>query len=70
MQNSMLSIRISSLYVSQPSSVVFDCKTASFGTELKVPMGPSPHLWFCACKTATLGPDIHVCMGPRPHMWF
>ena len=34
-----------------------------------MPMGPSPHLWFCACKTAPLGPELQVCMGPRPHLW-
>ena len=64
MHNSVLSIRITSVYGSQPSSVVFACKTASFGTELLVSMGPRPYLWFCACKTVTLGPDIQVCMVP------
>ena len=45
-QNSVLSIRIHSLYGSKPSSAVFASKTAPFGPELKVSMGPSPRLWF------------------------
>ena len=40
MQNSVLSIRITSLYGTLPSSVVFARKTASFGPELQVSMGP------------------------------
>ena len=47
MQNSVPSIRITSLYESKPSSVVFGCKTATLGPDLQVSMGPSPHLWFC-----------------------
>ena len=49
MQNSMPSFR-TSLYGSQHSSVVFACKTASFGPELHVSMGPSHHLWFLDAK--------------------
>ena len=52
MQNSVLSTRITSLYGSQPSSVVFACKTETLGPELQVSMGPRPHLSFCAYKTA------------------
>ena len=70
MYNSVLSIRITSLYGSQPSSVVFECKTGSFGPELQVSMGTRPHLSFGACNTVTLGPDLQECMGPRPHLWF
>ena len=70
MQNSVISIRITSLYESHPSSVVFTFKTAHYGPELLVSMGPRPYLSFCACKTATLGPDLQVCMGPRPHLRF
>ena len=44
-------IRITSLYGSQPSSVVFANKTATLGPELIVSMGPRPHLAFCECKT-------------------
>ena len=34
MQNGVISTRITSLYGSQPSSVVFASKTAAFGPEL------------------------------------
>ena len=67
--NSDLSIRIASLYGSQPSFVVFAWKTASFGSEIQVSMGPSHHLWFCAFKTATLASESLVPMGPSPHLW-
>ena len=50
LQTSVASIRITSLYGFQPSSVVIACKTATFGPELQVSMGTRPHLWFCACK--------------------
>ena len=47
-QNNEKSIRITSLYGSHPSSVVFACKTASLGPELQVSISPSPHLLiFC-----------------------
>ena len=46
----MISIRITSLYGCQPSPVVFACKTAAFGSELQVSMGPSPPLWFLHSK--------------------
>ena len=42
-------------YWSQPSSMVFACKTASLAPELLVSMGPSPHLlFFFAFTTASL----------------
>ena len=69
-QNSDFSIRITSLYGSQPSSVVFASKTATLGSELEVSIGPRPHLWFFAFKTATLGPELQVFMGPSRHLWF
>ena len=50
MQNIVLSIRITSLNVSLPSSVVFAYKTATIGPELQVSMGRCPHLWCCAIK--------------------
>ena len=46
MQNNVISIRITSLYGFQPSSVVLAWKTATFGQELQVSMGPSPHQCF------------------------
>ena len=70
MQNSDFWTRITSLYGSQPSSVVFACKTASLGPELQVSMGPRPHLWFFALKTWILVPELQVSMGPSPHLGF
>ena len=70
MQNRVLSTRITSLYGSQPSSVVFACKTETLGPELQVSMGPRPHLSFCACKRAWLSPEFLVSMDPIPHLWF
>ena len=58
MQNGAINTWITSLYVSLPSSVVFACKTGTFGPELQVSMGPRPSLSFCAWKTSTLGPDL------------
>ena len=52
MQNGMISTRITSLYGSQPSPVVFGCITVSFGPEQVVSMSRRHHLSFCACKTS------------------
>ena len=49
---SVPSIRITSLYGSQTSSVVMACKTETFGLELEFSMGPRPQLSFGVCKTA------------------
>ena len=46
MQYSVISTRITCLYGSQPLSVVFECKTATFGAELQVSRCLSSHLWF------------------------
>ena len=70
MQNSVPSFTITSLYGSQPLSVVFGCKTAPFGPEQQVSMGPTYHLSLCACKTAWLAQEILFSMGPSPHLWF
>ena len=70
MKNNVISIRNTSLYRSLPSSAVFECQTASLGPELKVSMGPSPHLWFSVLKAATLAPELHISIGPSPHLWF
>ena len=67
-QNNVISIRIISLYGSQPSFVGFPCKTETLGPELQVSIGPRPHLWFFAFKTATLAPELQVSMGPSPHL--
>ena len=57
MQNSVISIRITSLYGCQPPSVVFIFRTAYYGPEWLVSIGPRPHLSFCACKTAWLASE-------------
>ena len=64
MQNNVISIRIKSLYGSQPSFVAFACKTATLGPDLQVSMGPRPHQWFIAFKRATLAPELQVSMCP------
>ena len=68
MYNSVLSIRPTSLYGFPSSSVVFDCKTAPFGAELYVPMGPRTHLSVCACKTSRFAPQLLVSVGTRSHL--
>ena len=57
LQNSDFSIRINSLYGSQPSFEAFACKTAPLGPELQVSMSPSLRLLICGCKTAGLDPE-------------
>ena len=57
-----------SLYGSQTSSVVFACKTATFGQELQVSMCPRPHLSFCACKTKWFAPEWQVYTGSSIHV--
>ena len=52
MENSIFSTWITSLYWSQPSSVVFAFKTATFGPEKQISICPRHHLSFCACNTA------------------
>ena len=70
MQNSVISTRITCLYGYQPWSVIFACKTASFGPELQVSMGPRPHLSFCACKIAWFASEWQVYIGSSLHLWF
>ena len=69
MQNKVISVRITSLCGSQPSSMVLACKTATSGPELPVSICPRPHLWFFAFKTAPLAPELQVSMFPTPHLW-
>ena len=70
MENCNFSTWITSLYVSQPSPVFFACKTAHFGPEFQVSMGPRHNLSFCAWKTAWLALESLVPMCPSPHLWF
>ena len=60
MQNNVLSTRLTSLYGSQPSSVVFAFKTATLGADLQVCMCPRPHLWICAHITVGLAQEYQV----------
>ena len=69
-QNSAFSIRITSLYESQPSFVAFECKTATLGPVLQVSMGHRLHLWFFTFKTANLAPKLQVSLGFNLHLWF
>ena len=70
LQCSVISTRTTCLYGFQPFSVVFAFKTAPFGAELQVCIGPRPHLTFCQCKSAWLAPEILVSMGPRHNLSF
>ena len=70
MQNSVPSIRNTILHVSQPSRVVFGCKTATYGTEKQVSMCPRNDLSLCECKSASLASDLLVSMCPNPNMCF
>ena len=54
MQNNVISIRITSLFGSQASSVVFASKTVTFAPELQVSLGPITHLWFLHAKQRLL----------------
>ena len=69
-QYSVISTRITCLYRSQPLSVIFACKTATFGAEFQGFMGLRHDLSFCACKTAWLASELLVSMSPSPHVWF
>ena len=69
-QNKVSSTRITSLYGSQSSSVVFACKTASFGSELQVSMNPRLRLLISECKRACLDPEWSLSIGPSPHLLF
>ena len=70
MQYSVIRTGITCLYGSQPLSVVFGCKRATFGAELQVSKSRRQKLSFCAWKTATLAPELLVSMCPSPHLWF
>ena len=70
MQNSVISTRITSFYVSQPSSSVFACKTAHFGPELQISKGPRPHLLFWSYKTTCLAQESKDYIGSSSRLWF
>ena len=64
MQNTVICTRMISLYVFQPSSVFFSCKTASLGTDLHICKGSSPHLWLLHAKQRHLVPNIKSLWVP------
>ena len=66
MQNSEFRTRITSLYGSRPSSVVFTCKTATLGSELEVSMGPRPHLCFFCIQNSDFSTKIASLYGSQP----
>ena len=70
MRNSLINTRITSLYVSQPSTVVFACKTVTFRPDLQVSVGPRHDVSICACTTACLASELLVSMGLSLHLWF
>ena len=76
-QNSVISTCITSLYGSQPSSVVFAWKTATVGPEYKSLWSRITTIYVSqlssvvfAYPTAHFGPEFQVCTGPRLHLWF
>ena len=70
MQNSVISIRITSLYGFQPSSVVLSTHNSVLSTRIKrqYEFQPSPVVLFM--QTATLALDLLVPIGPSPHLRF
>ena len=69
MQYSVISNRITCLHRCQPLTVVFSFKTATFGQEQQVSMGPRHPLSFCACITECLASELLVSIIPSPHLW-
>ena len=65
-QNSAFSIRITSLYGSQPSTVVFACKTAAFGSEILVSMGSRHHQCFFCIENSAYSTRIASLYGSQP----
>ena len=70
MQNSDFWSRITSIYVSQLSSVVFAYTTAHSGPEFQVCTGPRLNLWFWAHITACLTQEYRDYMCSSPRLWF
>ena len=70
MQNSDFWSRITSIYVSQLSSVVFAYTTVHSGPEFQVCTGPRLHLWFWAHITACLTQEYKDYMCSSPRLWF
>ena len=69
-QNSDFRTRITRFCGSNTRPVVLECKTATFGPEYQVSMGPRHDLSFCSCTTACLASEKLVSICPTPHLWF
>ena len=65
MQNNVISVKITSPSVSQPSFVVFAYKTANLGPELQVSMGPRPHLCFFCFQNSAFSNRIASLNGSQ-----
>ena len=68
--NSDFRIRITSLYGSQTSPMVFCIKSSDFSTRIASLYGSQPSSVVFACKTATFESELQVSMGPRLHLRF
>ena len=66
MQNSVISTRITCLYGSLLSSVVFECKTARITSLSGCQTSP---VLLCP-QNSRLTPELLVSIGPCPHLWF
>ena len=71
MQNGDFCIRITSLYGTQTSPMVFCIQNSDFRTRITClyRCQTSP-MFFFAFKRATLAPELQLSMGPSPHLWF
>ena len=71
MQTACLASELLVSMLSQPSSVVFACKTADFWTRITSLYGykTSPVV-LCMHNSAWLAPELQVSMGSSPHLWF
>ena len=65
MRNSAISTRITNLYGTQPSSVVFAFKTATLWPELLVSMGPRHHVWFFCIQNSDFSTRIASLYGSQ-----
>ena len=70
MQNSAISIRITSLNGFQPSSVVLSTHNSVLSTRIKRQYGFQPSPVVLCMQTATLALDLLVSIGPSPHLRF
>ena len=69
-QNSVISIRITSLYGFRPSSVVLSTHYSVLSTRINRQYGFQPSSVVLCMQTATLALDLLVSIGPSPHLRF